>query len=306
MQSPNTHPSIRLQPVLMEVLRARAEGGVMMPPKSGVHFGPGHFFHAMVAASQVHGLAICKWIGLAPADGKLAGQQTHSTMLLSDVATGRLLRVMDADRLTLMRTVALSVAAYAISGRGTPASLGFIAGGRQAQEHLSAFLQQYPGVPEAHLYEPRPRGEARFREICASHDVALHIHAQPEGVLEAAQLIVSSVPGTSPVQGFLDLTRTRDDAFVCAVDVARSWSFERAAEAQAYQVTDDLPQTRALIEQKNFPMPLDFDTDLPALAAGQARYPDRGRVMFTFAGNAYADLAGAIWMHQSGAAVEEL
>lgn len=289
------HPSIQLLPLLIDMAKERSDGGVLMPPKQGMYLGPGHFFHAMIASSASHGMAVCKWIGLAPSDGRLSGQQSHSTLLLSELATGKLRRVMDGDPITLIRTVALSLAGHVASRRPLPTSLGFIAGGRQAIEHLQAFLEYYPSINEVHLHEARPRGMTAFQQIASSRGVACFVHGSSVPVLEECDVLVTTVPGTSTELGFLDMCRTRENAFICAVDLGRSWNTRQVSEAAPYLMTDDLPQTQALINADSFPLALPFHTDLPAAISGRASCPLSGRIMFAFAGNAWADLAGAIW-----------
>lgn len=297
------HPAVELQPLLLDVIKERAAGGLIMPPKQGIHLGPGHFFHAMTAASPAKGVAVCKWIGLAPDTGINAHQQSHSTILLSELATGRLLHVLDAGPITLNRTVALSLAAFSLSGKPAPASVGFIAGGRQAQGHLEAFLEAYPGIRDVYLYEARPRGAAAFDRIASRHGAALHISASPDPVLAASQVLVTTVPGTSTELAFLDMSKTREDVFVCGVDLGRSWTVHSVQQCAPFLLTDDLPQTRELIAQQAFPLPLDFAADLPALAAGGAVSGCNGRILFAFPGNAYADLAGAIGVVGQGLAL---
>src|SRR5690606_12611549 len=119
-------------------------------------------------------------------------------------------------------------------------------------------------------------------------------YSSPSAVLEKSDIIVTSVPGTSSELGFLDIAETRQDVFIAAIDLGRSWNVKRVAEAGPYLVTDDLVQTRALIGDQAFPLALDFETDLPEMAANGHKALQTGRVMFVCAGNAWADLAGAI------------
>ena len=137
--------------------RALAEGRCTSLPKQPLTIGLGHAFQAMVAASAGQNIAAVKWLGITALDHGAALARIQAVICLNDYATGALLAVMDGDRVTLIRTAAMSAAAAEFLAPRSPASIGFIGCGAQAQAHLAAFRALYPQLGRHPRLQPHPR-----------------------------------------------------------------------------------------------------------------------------------------------------
>jgi alanine dehydrogenase len=293
-QNPQNAPSaLQMLETLHALAIERFNGGVAMPPKQSIHLGPGHFFQTMSASSIRRQVAVCKWIGLTVGQNGL-GQQTHAHMFVSDLLTGRLLATLNATALTFERTVALTVLAFKLSLKPPPETVGFVGAGRQATAHLRALLSLYPTIHTIHVAAPSLKLDSPFAELVRERPgLELCVDYDASALLAESDFIVTSVPGSSKALGTLDATKTRDDVFISAVDLGRSWAAASIESSAMRMVTDDLEQTRSLMGRGEYPLALPLETDLPTLAATSPTQC-ASRTMFSFAGSAYADLAAAI------------
>jgi ornithine cyclodeaminase/alanine dehydrogenase len=100
-----------------EEARAALEDALRLPPgdavsvpKSNLAIRPGDFFQAMPAASRLLGLALVKWLGVKPRPP--AGLPNVSALMaLSDIASAAPVAVLAANRLTALRTAAMTAIA---------------------------------------------------------------------------------------------------------------------------------------------------------------------------------------------------
>src|SRR5688572_24895495 len=117
-----------------QALRALAHGSAEMPPKIGVHPRPGALIHAMPAWLRDGDLVGLKWIAAFP-DNRTRGLPAISGLLvLNDPDTGVPTWVMDAARITAVRTAAVSgVALRLLAPRDVQRVALIGAGGVQGQ-----------------------------------------------------------------------------------------------------------------------------------------------------------------------------
>ena len=225
--------------------RALAEGRCTSLPKQPLTIGPGHAFQAMVAASAGQNIAAVKWLGITALDHGAALARIQAVICLNDYATGALLAVMDGDRVTLIRTAAMSAAAAEFLAPRSPASIGFIGCGAQAQAYLAAFRALYPQLGAIHAFS---RTHASAKALAAqAHAAGLQGVAtrSPEDVVRQSDILVTSVPAAPGLAPFLDPGWLKPDAFVAAVDVGRSW-LATNLDAFAVLATDSMSQADML------------------------------------------------------------
>lgn len=142
-----------------QALRALATGNAEMPPKIGVHPRPGALLHAMPAWLRDGDLVGLKWIAAFPGNRTRGLPAISGLMVLNDAATGMPTWVMDAARITAVRTAAVSgVALRLFAPPDVKRVLLIGAGGVQGQVHrevVSALL------PEAEIISAGSTEEAQ-------------------------------------------------------------------------------------------------------------------------------------------------
>jgi ornithine cyclodeaminase/alanine dehydrogenase len=91
-----------------QALRALAQGSAEMPPKIGVHPRPSALLHAMPAWLRDGDVVGLKWIAAFPGNRSRGLPTISGLLVLNDAATGVPTWVMDAARITAVRTAAVS------------------------------------------------------------------------------------------------------------------------------------------------------------------------------------------------------
>lgn len=119
-----------------QALRALAHGAAEMPPKIGVHPRPGALLHAMPAWLRDRDLVGLKWVSAFP-DNRARGLPAISGLtVLNDAATGVPTWIMDAARITAVRTAAVSGVALRLFAPPNAQRVLLVgAGGVQGQVH---------------------------------------------------------------------------------------------------------------------------------------------------------------------------
>ena len=270
---------------------AMDQGQVAMPPKSGLSLpNSDAFFHVMPAAA-VGSFACAKWVSGAPSNAAAGRPHIIALLILADVADGRVLALVEAAALTGLRTAALSLLAARRLARADAARLAFVGCGLQARTHLAALAGAFP-ICEVLAYGPRPAAVDRFADHARATGQQVRICTRPEGALEGADIIVSSVPAHTDLDPFLNAESLPPGAFATMVDLGRSWCVE-GLPAFDRCFTDDMTQSTALSSANPTFAAIQLEADLAALVSGRVpgRQSDDERIAFLFPGIALADLA---------------
>ncbi|HEY8135974.1 MAG TPA: hypothetical protein VIF08_08050 [Candidatus Limnocylindrales bacterium] len=128
-------------------LRALAHGSAEMPPKIGVHPRPGALLHAMPAWLRDGDLVGLKWIAAFPDNRRRGLPAISGLMVLNDPDTGAPTWVMDAGRITAVRTAAVSgVALRLLAPPDVQRVLLVGAGGVQGGVHREVVGALLPGA----------------------------------------------------------------------------------------------------------------------------------------------------------------
>ena len=119
-----------------QALRALASGTAEMPPKIGVHPRPGALLHAMPAWLRDGDLVGLKWIAAFPGNRDHKLPAISGLMVLNDAETGLPTWIMDAARITAVRTAAVSGVALRLFAPPDVRQVALIgAGGVQGHAH---------------------------------------------------------------------------------------------------------------------------------------------------------------------------
>jgi alanine dehydrogenase len=275
----------------------KARGAVRAEPKVAVTIARGHAVQAMPVALPEAALAALKWVTIAPAEGR---PTISALIVLSDLATGETLAVMDGGWITGARTAAMSALAAVRLARPDAASIGFVGCGLQARTHLAALRSVLPKLARVVAYSRTEAGAARFAAEARASGLAAETTNRARAAVEGLDVVVSSVPDAAGFSPFLDPAWLAPGAFASAVDLGRSWHAS-AIRGLDLVATDDHRQSEALGLAGKLAFAGPFDADLADLAAGAkpGRTSAAERAMFLFAGDALADLAAARLVYET-------
>lgn len=289
---------------LQDAFRDHAARATVHQPPLHLDLGPGHGFRTYCSAWPGRGLASGKWLGIGPAAPGDPGSGIDAIIAISDIATARLLCVMDGTKVTRLRTAGLStLAALRLADPGAT-SVGFVGCGTQAHAHLEALASAFPALRSVHAFSRTRESAERLLGQARASGLEGRFCETAEMAVSEATIVVTSVPASPGLVPFLDAARVAPGAFVSAVDVGRSWRPERLG-AFDLLVCEDRTQWSA----PPFGSPLQgaratFDADLADLLSG--RHPGRSgpgcRSMFLFQGHGLADLAVASTLYRAALA----
>ena len=279
-----------------QLLRQVAAGKAWNTPKAQILPGDGRLFMSMLAASSEPRLMAVKSLGMNPANPAQGLETIGALITVFDGESGLPRAIMDGDWITGVRTAGLSATAAHHLGRKDARTIAFVGAGLQARCHLDAFAALFP----LRRVQVLGRGAAnRERLLAKAREMGLEAVAceDGDGVLDGADLVVTSVPHTGIAEPFLDPDRLVPGSFVAMTDLTRPW--QRAGLARLDRIViDDAVQERAMADPT---IPPDLIAgDLKDLATGAipGRRDDEERIAFAFRGLALADLALAILCYQ--------
>lgn len=272
-----------------------SRGNVYAVPKISLPIEPGHFFQAMPVAARALGFALVKWVGVAAANAARGLPNVSALLVLSRLADGRPVALMAGERLTAMRTAAMTTAAAKKLARAESASIAFVGTGLQARSHLAALRLEFPALARVLMLGRSPTSVAAFADHVVAQGLKPVICTGPEQAIGGADIIVTSVPAQPGLQPFLDGRHVRSGAFVSTVDLGRSWIAHTIRDLDVV-ATDDRAQSSELAADGKLAHAGPWMADLTELVDGS--YPGRTdagqRTAFVFAGTALCDLAVAV------------
>lgn len=268
-------------------------GDVFTVPKLNLPISDADFFQAMPAASRALGLALVKWTGVIAAPGP--GLSSVSALVaLSDFSRGVPVAVIAANRITALRTAAMSAIAAQRLARADSATIAFVGTGVQARSHMAAMKPLFPKLARAVLFGRSPASVAAFAAELRTAGLTSEVSADPRHTVETADIVVTSVPAAPNFAPFLDGAWLRPGAFAAMVDLGRSWKRETIRDFDV-MATDDRAQSKVLAADGKLAHAGPWPADLADFAMGRHRGRTGGqqRTGFVFAGMALADLAVA-------------
>lgn len=185
-----THAAVR--EVVKADLRAKADGLVENPPKPGIHPLPNAFIHAMPAFVEPQQVAGMKWVSGFPDNPRRGLPYIAGVIVLNDASTGLPTTIMDASRVTALRTACVSAVAIELLRKAPPERVAVIGCGVQGRTHLEMLGELFPGLTEVRLYDAIASvSEAAEREYATLGNY----RAVPtlEDAVRAADVIVTAV-----------------------------------------------------------------------------------------------------------------
>ena len=280
-----------------QIFAAQAAGSARIGPKAVVPVGAGHAFHAMPGTLNAMGLDGMKFFGVVPDNPARGLPNVCALVVLSDLATGLPVAMMDGGWITAVRTAAMSAVAAKHLAQRDSETAAFIGCGMQAHSHAYLLRAVLPRLKRAIVLGRGPARREAFVAMLRDTGWEVRLADGPDDALTGADVAVSTVPEYPGWTAFLDPALLPPHAFADAVDLGRSWLPSGYSEF-AVVATDDRAQSRALVAEGRLKAPPDFATDLAGLASGAyAARPD-GRCFFVFSGHVLGDLAVAAALYR--------
>ncbi len=168
--------------------REKGHGRVEMPPKPGVHPGPGdNFIHAMPASIPALDAVGIKWVSGFPGNQALGLPYITGLLILNDPATGIPISVMDATWITGIRTAAASAVSARHLARPDSSVLAILACGVQGSFHVDALRAVLPGLTVIRAFDPDPARVAGFAEgVRTRHGIEVSVADDAEAAVRGA------------------------------------------------------------------------------------------------------------------------
>ena len=222
--------------VMAEVLAGLTGGDLEQPLRTIIRPPGSAGFLALMPVyrarpEQAYGL---KTICVFP-DNPTRGLDPHQgSVSLFDGETGQLRALMDASRITAIRTAAVSGLATRLLAREDARTLAIIGSGVQARAHLEAMAAVRP-LERASVWSPsRERLEAFVDEADPRYDFPVEATATAEAAVRGADIVVTATAASEPVLRRDWLARGAHVNAVGALTPARELDSDTVADAALY------------------------------------------------------------------------
>ncbi|MBI3451830.1 MAG: ornithine cyclodeaminase family protein [Rhodospirillales bacterium] len=274
-----------------QVLRRYAEGRAIQGLKTTVKAPSGDYFQALPSILPDQAVAGVKWVSIVGRENALSG--ISATILLTSLASGRLLAILDGGWVTASRTAAMSaIAARALAKRNSR-TIGFIGCGIQAVSHLDALKTVFPTIERITAFSRSQDSALRFCDVARSQGLSASIATTPREAVEGQDIVISSVPAAGIKAPFLDANWIENQSFASLVDLGRSWVADTLGSVDIV-ATDDRAQSSILAADGKLFHGGPYHYDLAELdAAGHSRFSGPGRRILIFGGMGICDAAVA-------------
>ena len=137
-------PPQLLREAIIRIFRAKDQDLTVHEPKMTMLIAPGHFFQSLVGASLDENRAMTKWASIVAENSGRGLPNVTSLIILTDLATGQPLAILDGNWITAARTAAMTAVAATFLARADSRTIGFIGCGVQALSHLSSLTSAVP------------------------------------------------------------------------------------------------------------------------------------------------------------------
>ena len=227
-----------------QALVALADGDAEMPPKIGVHPRQGALLHAMPAWLRSADLVGLKWVSAFPGNKARGLPAIGGLVVLNDPDSGLPTWIMDAARITAVRTAAVSGVAielFAAPPRtAVPAAerVALLGAGVQARSHLEVIAALLPRAQVALFDRNAARSRALADEVNdgAGREVVVPAPTAADAVAGAGVVVTVATLGAAAAR--LAPADVGSGTLIVAVDFATYVSPELARAADVFAVDD--------------------------------------------------------------------
>lgn len=183
--------------IVDQTMRAVSAGAVTMPLRNVMPVGGGNMLGVMPGAVAESGAFGVKLVSLFP-NNPAAGHSSHQgAMVLFEATHGAAVAMMNADRLTALRTAAASAVATRALARQDATRLTLIGTGEQAETHLTAMCA-VRAITDVTVLGRAPDRAAGFVDRMRAVHPDLGFHVATEGAHACAQADIICTVTSSP------------------------------------------------------------------------------------------------------------
>jgi ornithine cyclodeaminase/alanine dehydrogenase len=208
-----------------------------MPPKLGVHPRPGALLHAMPAWYRPDDLVGVKWVGAFSGNGSRGIPAISGLVVLNDPDTGLPVCILDAARITAVRTAAVSGVALRLFVRPGMHSAAILGAGVQARSHLPHLARALPDGDVVIYDRHRERAERLAAEALAAGFRTASAGTSARAAVTDADVVVT-VGALGSQSQLMTADWLRPGALVVAVDFATYVAAGLARVAGRFVVDD--------------------------------------------------------------------
>jgi len=217
-------------------LSALGRGVAEMPPKIGVHPRPGALLHAMPAWLREGDLVGMKWVAAFPGNRAHGLAAISGLVVLNDPETGVPTWIMEAGRITAVRTAAVSGVAIRTFRPANVERVAILGAGVQARSHVEIVAALLPEA-EIVVFDRHPdRAQAVVDQARAAGGRAA-LAESAEAANRTAQVVISVATLGSGSQ-VMESDWLAPGALMVAVDFATYASAALARSVHSFVVDD--------------------------------------------------------------------
>jgi alanine dehydrogenase len=219
-------------------LRAVARGDAEMPPKIGVHPRDGVLMHAMPAWLRSEDIAGVKWVSAFPSNRDLGLPAVSGLVVLNDPETGFATWVMDAARITALRTAAVSGVAIRLFRPTDVQRVAILGAGVQAHSHAEVVEALLPDA-EILLFDPNEERAQSVVEEWRRAGRRAVVGESAESATRSSQVVITAA--TLSKSQLMAPSWVAPGTLVVSIDFA-TYASAALAEAASTFVVDDRDQ----------------------------------------------------------------
>jgi len=169
-------------------LAAHARGETLLPAQTRLDWEEAdEALRSLIMPAAVGGCAGVKIINANPANPSRGLPRASGLVVLFDIATGQPCCILDAARISGLRTAAVTAVAAELLGSASIERLGLLGAGALARVHLELLLPRLADVREIRIYDIDPN---RAAGLAATIEGAVACNSA-EAAVRGAQLVVA-------------------------------------------------------------------------------------------------------------------
>lgn len=180
---------------LVEAMRLETDGKVDVPPRLNTGSSQSWLRLMPAVLNSENGAATMGFKAMNKADG------VRYMVLLYDPESGELLSILDAARLTRVRTATVTSLACQSVLKGELDEIGLFGSGYEASSHVEAFKALYPSLSKVTVYSPnRERREAFASRTAEDLGLVIEPVGEPSRATKAPVVILATKTKTPVVE----------------------------------------------------------------------------------------------------------
>ncbi|MCY4591682.1 MAG: ornithine cyclodeaminase family protein [Alphaproteobacteria bacterium] len=277
--------------MIEELLARRDRGTVWWADKSMIRTPDGRYMMSVMAAADDPACLVVKSLIVNDRNGARGLPALNGLIMVLDGDTGVPVATLDANRVTELRTPALSCVAALRLCRPDTSIAAFVGCGVQARSHLDAYMELFPLHTIRLFGRGRPNID-RLARLGRDRGLGVEICDSPRQAVEGADIVTSTITLYPPVPPFLDAGWLKPGACAVITDSSLPW-FRETFGAFDRIIIDDMQQEAGMAKKLADPDMVSGDlADLVAGRTGGRGSPEE-RTAFNFRSHPVGDLAFA-------------